>query len=214
MRLINKFILSVFCLLSAATATASVITFNDYSYDDSTNYVTGGGLEWIRWEETRGESITTSLTNYAGYRLATETELSTLFNNFGLALTGSFDNDENTSQTFVSYTDLTLSSNFMDFFGKTNPQIGGPFAAARFGEDLDGDGDYSYAGTQQYSNRSVSFNIGDDYGFDIDHINSSIGNALVRNLASVPEPGSFFLFSIALLSMRLFSGKKLDRVLS
>lgn len=73
-----------FTLLFSLSANATVISHYGYSYDTSGNIVTGGGLQWLRWDATVGQSAESALATYApqGWRMATYDEVAALLNVF------------------------------------------------------------------------------------------------------------------------------------
>lgn len=97
-------LLGLSLLLSCCFANAALITYNDYTLDEATNIVTGGGLEWLQWDETRGQSINSALTKYAsqGWGVASNVHMAGLFNAFGFGASTPWDDNENTSQTHMT----------------------------------------------------------------------------------------------------------------
>lgn len=208
-------IFSVFTVSFSASAT--LITYSSYSYDDNTNIVTGNGLEWLRWDETDGISINTALSLYSGWRLATNEEMAELFNAFVFGAAFVWDSDENTQQSqsnndgfFEEPDDPELV--FISMFGNTyeecpwtsviNPCVS---ANALFGTDPDNDGlynvaqvadDYWYTGDGYVSNGHAI--LRSDYSFPnttADLRNVVLGVALVR---AVPEPQALLWFALGL----------------
>lgn len=130
---------------------AAQITYAGYTLDTESNIVSGGGLEWLQWDQTAGQSPAAALANYdtAGWRIASNTEMAELFNSFGFGLT--FQADENATQLVLlpgEPNNFGTADHFIQLFGDTYSAAGfalnegDPFeySAAIFGEDLDGDG--------------------------------------------------------------------------
>ncbi len=191
-------------VLSINTASAATIEYAGYSHDTNTNIVKGGGLEWLQWDETIGQSIDQALSTYAndGWQLASNQQMSTLFNSFDFGFT--FTSNESLIQHH--FTGSTPGENpdekdrkFISIFGNTNTAIPGPFvvegSSALFGSDMDGDGLYNIASV--VDDVSFIFPIPGSVSFFKDIMNDTFpapagGVALVRT-ASVPEPASFAL---------------------
>lgn len=110
------------CALSTLTH-AGPITYNGYTLDEAENIVSGGGLEWLQWDETIGLSADEVSTDpvYAGWRLANNNEMASLFNAFTLG-GSSWDTDPTTTQlqqTDWDMTEDTSFNNFMSLFSFT-----------------------------------------------------------------------------------------------
>lgn len=207
---------SVTVLVLSASVNAATITHNEYSLDTDTNIVTGGGLEWLQWDETAGSSIVSALGTYEadGWRLATNYEMASLFNSFDFDLT--FDTDENTHQLQRTPWSAAIESEytrFIDLFGDTYavstlscptclPSDTYVSAIAYFGTDnefndlfnLAGVSDDFVAGTTQREAEAVM--TGENY-YDTDS-SSSHGVALVRT-SVVPVPAAVWLFGSGLI---------------
>lgn len=127
----HKFIqfIITFCILAVSQSVSatymscksdyhpSSLISNDYGYDldESTNIVTGGGLEWLQWDETVGMTVGQAITEYGvdGWRLATSTEMSNLLNSFFNVNTNSLlDLDISIKNSHIA--------DFIDMFGVTD----------------------------------------------------------------------------------------------
>jgi len=223
-------ILTLFVIgLFSSTSQASIISFNGYVHDDSTDIVTGGGLEWLQWDVTDGMTINQALASNSGWRLATNTEMSTLFNSFTFGLL--FDSDENTSQSLQTPWDLTEVSPYLDFvslFGNTWTEATLDHASeplfsssAWFGTDLDNDTFYNYSFVNDdflNSNGSSlmphSAGMVADFNFNsADSASDRRGVALVKTITTVPEPSTVAIFSLGILGLIIRKQKilKLNR---
>jgi hypothetical protein len=121
--MLKKLVIMSGLLLTSVTAHATVISHFGYERDSATNIVTGGGLEWLKWDATKGMSINSALSAHAaqGWRSASYHEMVTLFNTFQFG-PYVFTSDETISQQSNVPWNPGESSNhnaFMDLFGHT-----------------------------------------------------------------------------------------------
>lgn len=224
-----KKIISLVCFLTiSSSAYAGLISYNNYTLDEDTNIVSSENLQWLQWDETHLMSVDSALSNYGadGWQLASNQQMSDLFNAFNLASSDMWDADENTSQTittpYVSGDDLSIDPElqFLALFGITRGLDSGWWdlekeVGAIFGSDLDGDGLYNLASVtddfetppfMRRKNNSIS--LKNDV-FTSDTYGGIYGVALVRTV-DVPEPSSLAVFSLALISLiHLRTNKKL-----
>ena len=124
--------------LASVSANASIIQYGEFTQAENSNYSTGLGMDWIRWDVTRGLSIRSALSRYEsdGWRMATAFEMSGLFNYF----VGNYDwgvSESRTQQTYTGFTselspDTETDVQFQTLFGYTY------YAAPS--DYLDGDG--------------------------------------------------------------------------
>jgi hypothetical protein len=202
-------------LCSVQRVHALPLTYAGYTLDESTNIVTGGGLEWLQWDVTDGLSINQALALYAadGWMLASNQNMADLFNAFGFGGI-TWDADETTTQIVSTGSDGNTELDtdpdriFVNLFGNTFPEYpadpSNPFeySAALFGTDPDTDGLYNLATVQD---DALSFPgnqmagaadlLKDNYSADL--ADFSRGVALVR--VTVPEPSTLWLFAIGLI---------------
>ncbi|OBP16482.1 hypothetical protein A5320_03490 [Rheinheimera sp. SA_1] len=80
--MLRKFFVLAGLLLASVSAPAAVIEYKGYSRDSSSNIVTGGGLEWLMWDVTKGKSIEQALKENSGWSLANTSQMVQLFNVF------------------------------------------------------------------------------------------------------------------------------------
>lgn len=73
--LINTFSVAALTLSASAFVNATPVTIGDYSYSGTGSTFTGGGLEWLRWDQTTQQSIASAESNNPGYRVATAEEI-------------------------------------------------------------------------------------------------------------------------------------------
>ncbi len=215
--------------VSSLTVSSAPITHNGYTLETTTNIVTGGGLEWLQWDVTVGQTINTALGTYAadGWVLASNTDMKNLFDvffpvgTFGVA----WDTNENSYRggyTQWNTSENSVQNNFIELFGDTQMAGGGspgnvedPYTSSRaaFGHDLDNDGLYNL--TIVMDDRTLlNGSTGDAYqtmGRDMWGSNDSgawFGVALVRDITlvqstniNVPEPSTLLLMSAGLLGL-------------
>lgn len=77
----NIFLASCLLVTSAASQ-AALISYNGFERASSSDIMTGGGLEWLKWDKTAGQSINTALSNNKTWRLASENEIDAMFSAF------------------------------------------------------------------------------------------------------------------------------------
>jgi hypothetical protein len=206
-----KKLLTLLFLFSGFQANASII-FNGYTHDTSTDIVTGGGLDWLQWDYTIGQSVDTALAGAAtsayggGWALASNEQMAGLFNSFGFgafvaheSTNFSFSDAVNVSEDVVTDNELAFVSMFGDTYAANNFSLcylGECFQEtyALYGSDVDGDfnfklarvfDDYRTRDTASPSTGQASLD-GDNYN-GIEFTSHRAGVALVR-LTSVPEP--------------------------
>lgn len=83
--MLKKIIPSVALLLASFNCCAAVIQYEGFSREDSSSIVIGDGLEWLKWDVTKGLSISAAISTYAkdGWLLANNQQMASLFNSFG-----------------------------------------------------------------------------------------------------------------------------------
>lgn len=208
-------------LFSMTSSAAAIISHNGYQSDTNTNIVTGGGLEWLQWDVTAGQSIDAALTTYgaAGWRSANPDELAELLNEFDFGRT--FSGSTNITQSINSpwtASEVSTHNNFISLFGSTVPAtdpvfdpldppawsraivtgpntIGGPTIFRAFVRD---DFFHPLGGNVDHS---VIF---DSLFEDTSYSNNYYGIALVREISdpepgNVPEPGSLPILCLGFL---------------
>lgn len=224
----KKFIYTISFFLFSSSSFAGLITYNNYTLNEDTNIIRGNNLEWLQWDETHLMSVDSALAAYSsdGWQLASNQQMSNLFNTFNLASNNLWDADENTSQTITTpylsgdnvSTDPELK--FLALFGITRSLDSGWWdlikeTGAIFGNDSDGDNLYNLASvTDDYEvppfmrQRENSVSLKNDI-FTSNTSGGIYGVALVRTV-DVPEPSSLAVFSFALIGLiHLRTNKKL-----
>ena len=198
---------------------AALITHNGYMLNTNTNIVTGGGLEWLQWDVTLGMSISDALTNVAGtfdgggWTLATNMQVSVLFDAFSFASDTNDNESSRTRGTYIPGTDDSIFDHFLTIFGMTRNTAGGDFgtgvdafqfSSAYFGSDPDSDSlyrlafarsDYTLFGYAQQESDAV---MQGDWSKVTDR-NEYNGVALVR--AVVPEPSTITVLVLGFLGL-------------
>ena len=209
-------VIAVFLTLFLSSGNASIIEHNGYSLDTSTNIVSNGNLEWLRWDKTAGLSIDDANSLYAssGWRLASNQDMSGLFSSFfsGKA----WDDDENTGQGFRYPWDVAEDSaaiNLIELFGSTLDAAGASWGGdpndmrnrtvVLFGSDLDADNLYNWLLIQDdFTEIDGSYVDGDarlqEDSRSASYKESTIGVALVR---VVPEPSVLLLMGLGLIGL-------------
>jgi hypothetical protein len=212
--MLKKFLVAA-CLLSTSMASqATVIEYNGYKRDSASNIVTGGGLEWLKWDVTKGLSIKQALAarSAQGWRLASNSDVVSLFNafHFGAAIFSSSEAQGNGINLNWRVGESSAMNDFLSLFGITISSMcragemnycyfpGDPFVGTQawFGSDSDRDGLYKAAIV--YDDYSTLYS-GNPFGqpgkveitpdvYTVDRKESFYGVALVRDAAVVTNP--------------------------
>jgi hypothetical protein len=163
--MLKRIVLLSSLLVTSMTAHAGLIQYGDYKRDSASNIVTGGGLQWLMWDFTKGMSINSAMSKYEkdGWRLASNDEMASMYNSFKFGSTY-WHNVERDHQSDVLPWDrgdeLSPHASFIRLFGVTLryscTTLGrkaecysdsDPYQAAQaiFGADADADGLYNVA---------------------------------------------------------------------
>jgi hypothetical protein len=223
--MIKKIMLASCLLVASMASQAALISYNGYERDTAKNYVTGGGLEWLMWDVTKGQSINEALAAYggAGWKLASNTQVASMFNTF------KFNNavwsiDESVNQYAPKDWGPEESGPYFEFinlFGATYTMTQGwapndpwTYARAFFGSDANNNGLYSYAEVKEddfYVALSLNIPREAEAKLTRDIFNSSegyrdTGVALVRDIRVLPPsqvslPGSLSLLALGLVAL-------------
>ncbi len=163
--MLKKFVLLSSLLISSMSAHAALISHFGYERDSASNIVTGGGLEWLKWDVTKGMSVNTALEKYAsqGWRLASNAEMASTYNRFSFGNDVWYAGETNYQRKDTSFVfDIVPNSHtqFINLFGATSidscslrarstkcyadeePDVR---ALAIFGSDSNLNGRYNYA---------------------------------------------------------------------
>ncbi|NVK54109.1 MAG: PEP-CTERM sorting domain-containing protein [Alteromonadaceae bacterium] len=142
LKMLKKLLAGMCALTLCHNVSAAVISYNGYTLNESTNIVTGGGLEWLQWDMTIGQSVEDALAIYAsqGWTIATNVQMAGLFNTFVFGANtalyngainpgnvpvanGIWDTDENTTQYTYNNDGATIATDpekqFVALFGQT-----------------------------------------------------------------------------------------------
>jgi len=207
-----KVVLASWVFFFSIVAHAASISHNGYTLDRTTDIVTGKGLRWLGWEQTRGKSIDQALEQNAGWRLATNDEVATLFNSFDLL--GPFTAAEEES---VHYSGTRFEGEhfeILELFGR----VLGYGSAILYGDDKNGDGLYKGAliwNAYDMYNGENSVQVVADYLSSGECVEVTVrGVTLCANSVAlvqvVPVPAAVWLFGSALLGLvgfKRYAGK-------
>lgn len=118
----SKILLCVVFIFYYCTANAAIIEYGGYKRALDSNVVTGGGLEWLMWDQTKGKSINQALNEYSSsnWTLATGEQIASMFNVFKFG----HDDWESTAVSQTHYSAWTADENsthnaFFRMFGYT-----------------------------------------------------------------------------------------------
>lgn len=118
-----KKILLTTALLITTNSHAGIIDAQDFKLAENNTSVKGGGLEWLRWDQTLNISTDTALEQYQkqGWRLATYTEMTNLFNVFSFGKSDWLAKTSMKQEHKVAWakTDDSAHTLFMTLFGIT-----------------------------------------------------------------------------------------------
>lgn len=189
--------------LAATAAAAGTISYNGYTHDDTTNFVTDGHLDWLRFDYTRGKSSIDALNEFDGYRIASQQEVANLFNSFGFDdfnetnTGGHFDGAVPGFQYFNEDTvgAFQLSSEFTDLFSQTGYN---PVNYTAFVYD-------TISVLSPYAMIVEEFAAVDYVGVNMGRLLSDFDNAgtYATALVRVPEPATLCIFGLALFGLTL-----------
>lgn len=222
--MVKKFFIGAILILTSSLTQASLIEYNGYSRDSSSNIVTGGGLEWLMWDVTMGMSINSALAAYSvdGWALASNIQMADLFNVFQFGKTdwladeglqqsagqpyGSITNHDGFitlfGHTYLSQCELTQSSGC---YSRDNPYI---ISRAIYGSDANGDSLFNLARVS--SDALILENNFQSFGASLSRdlvsnteVSSFTGIALVRKSATVPAPNTFGILVLGIAALLL-----------
>jgi len=209
--------LTAICALAFAsyTAQATVISYNGYERNTAENYVSGGDLDWLTWDKTKGMSISEALAANAGWRLASFNEMTSMLARFALGGATTWTNGTNVSTPWAAGYD-TGYEHFVDMFGETYVNdtsftLGDPSRLSRAIFSSVGDSNLylTTVGTDSYfwyTRRGYYVTWGAGAQLSTTNTSSNLhqGVALVRNSAAaapVNAPASVGLFGLALCGL-------------
>lgn len=233
-RLLGLFVLPIMLSWSAS---ASLIAFNGYTHDTNTDIVKGQGLEWLQWDRTVGisasdaQSLKDSIEG-GGWRIADNTDISNLFNAFGLGGRNDWDSNPLTGQTATNLynsTELLADPEFVFtlMFGTTRFGIStdpepSQVSGVRFNQTFNLSSDtwlHNVADSVDDYSRNIGISVSDFDGYSriSSHIEEftgvveNTGVAYVRAII-VSEPNSMLIFLVGLGLLWSVSCRRLMRI--
>ncbi|WP_189481554.1 hypothetical protein [Alishewanella tabrizica] len=208
---------------------ATIISHFGYERDSASNIVTGGGLEWLKWDVTKGMSINLALAAHSadGWTLATNSNMTDLYNVFKFGKSDWNNNlatwqDSTIGRSGVEY---SVHSMFKSLFGYTytvqeaceegwaeHCQINeflwyshATYVGSFGGYGVGGLSDQwidSTDGIAVPGMTSRAYLNHSGLGYGVDTVNSGVGVALVRLAPITPTPVSLPT-SVSLLALGL-----------
>jgi hypothetical protein len=209
------------------TSHAALITANNYTLNTETNVVSNGSLEWLQWDETKGESISRALLLNSGWALASTANMADLYSDFFNDVTWPTNENDYVTNSHAYANNDESYIDFVNLFGLTSKSYDSnsvtytdhyAATAALFGTDLDNDGYFQIALARDkyqqirsgeiYSDGAYSSLSADEYNKNYSH--SFTGVALVReaDTRSVPAPSTFFLLILGILTILITTQKR------
>jgi hypothetical protein len=218
--MLRSFFILLAFLIASTSSQAALIEYQGYSRHADSDVVTGGGLEWLKWDVTKNMSIVDALLEYqhAGWSLASNAQMALLLNDFQFGKNDWNDVEwESQSSYLVSANSVdTAMLSFFELFGYTDlwedNVVGtcGYFVGAAcpgyiykavyafYGNDADGDQLFNLA--HMFTGRILSTadgfayrnsaELGADYSDPFWGAQHNAGVALVRTAGSTPLPVS------------------------
>lgn len=120
--MLKKVLLASCLLVTAMTSQAALISYNGYQRDSTSNIVRADGLEWLKWDQTKGMSVNQALEKYAeqGWMLADFNQANTLFNAFKFGKTDWNYTGKNIDNQMVwDQSEVSAHNDFIKLFGFT-----------------------------------------------------------------------------------------------
>lgn len=225
----KKILLASFLIVTSMTAQAGLIKHFEYKRHIDSNIVKGGGLEWLKWDQTIGLSINDALAMYSsqGWRLASNVEMASLFNAFVFGK-NNWSSDESAWQAKETEgraeDGVSPHYKFSELFGVTYPDRCEPKydwcnendrfsqSVAMFGADDNNNNRYNVAFVQDdyFLHFNGIITSRQFAAFDRDYVMKStkygnVGVAIVRPVSSpptaVPLPGPISLLALGLVTL-------------
>ncbi len=116
----SKILITIFASLFlgfSAITQAALIEYNGYQLSTDTNIVTAKNLEWLQWDETLDLSINEALLANAGWSLASNLQMSTLYSSFFSANTWTTEETDHQFYRLDFDADDIAMLNFQRLFG-------------------------------------------------------------------------------------------------
>lgn len=121
--MIKKVLVTLCMLVNSITSHASLIEYNGYSRDSASDIVTGGGLEWLKWDLTARMDFESALASYSadGWVLASHTQMVSMFNSFQFGKSNWTEQAQENDEAFMDWTPDEESPHnyFIRLFGMT-----------------------------------------------------------------------------------------------
>lgn len=224
--MLKKILVASCLLVSSMASQATIISHFGYERDSASNIVTGGGLEWLMWDVTKGMSINGALAAYSDgdWTLATNSNMASLFNAFQFGKTNWSNVETSDQESYVPWSEDENSSHnmfmalfgftFLDstsFFAPTDYYVG---TRAFYGVDDNNDGYYNNAvviddytivqGGAKVDHQAIMYRDSEFYNKNTGYTDSGVALVRVANVVpptQVSLPGSLSLLALGLVAL-------------
>lgn len=196
-----------------------------YTLDQSTGVISAPdrGLEWLQWERTVTLSPSQAISERRdeGWRLATSSEVFSLFDDFSLPpINHQYSSNKNQTLSIANESFYLFSS----YFGSTFESMSGKSSQAYFGDMDSGGRNLRWAGARHASGKFMTSELyirAPSFYLSLGSNNAFLGVALVRAIpipdgsnddtaTSVNEPNSILAFIFSILALFLFRNLTVD----